>query len=94
MSGYKSRTILQPLASQVYHPDIHPLIWLSLQSIHSISIYDEDYAKKALGDVVYIDLPVKGNKQVTKDTIGAVESVKAASDIYAPIVYSFIYILY
>ncbi|KAJ3367699.1 hypothetical protein GGF31_007159 [Allomyces arbusculus] len=44
-----------------------------------------DYAAKALGDVVFVELPEVGKTVAIKDTIGAVESVKAASDIYAPI---------
>ncbi|KAI9025683.1 hypothetical protein DFJ74DRAFT_665144 [Hyaloraphidium curvatum] len=44
-----------------------------------------DYAQKALGDVVYIEVPQVGKKVAKKDMIGAVESVKAASDIYAPL---------
>ncbi|PAV77980.1 hypothetical protein WR25_00876 [Diploscapter pachys] len=44
-----------------------------------------DFAAEQLGDVVYVELPEEG-KQIDKgDSTGAVESVKAASDIYAPI---------
>ena len=44
-----------------------------------------DYAQKALGDVVYIELPEVGAEIAAHDQIGAVESVKAASDMYAPV---------
>ncbi|KAJ3240314.1 hypothetical protein HDU78_002340 [Chytriomyces hyalinus] len=44
-----------------------------------------DYAQKALGDVVFIELPEVGASFAKKDNISAVESVKAASDIYAPV---------
>ncbi|ORY45132.1 hypothetical protein BCR33DRAFT_765582 [Rhizoclosmatium globosum] len=44
-----------------------------------------DYAQKALGDVVFIELPEVGKVFAKKDNISAVESVKAASDIYAPV---------
>lgn len=44
-----------------------------------------DYAQKALGDVVYVELPGKNKELKKKDTLGAVESVKAASDVYAPL---------
>ncbi len=44
-----------------------------------------DYAQNALGDVVYVELPRQGDKFKQKDQIGAVESVKAASDIYSPV---------
>lgn len=44
-----------------------------------------DYAQDQLGDVVYVELPEVG-AQVTKDeAFGVVESVKAVSDIYAPV---------
>ncbi|KAI9634824.1 glycine dehydrogenase [Dioszegia hungarica] len=44
-----------------------------------------DYAQKALGDVVFVELPQSGTEIAQGDSIGAVESVKAASDIYAPV---------
>lgn len=44
-----------------------------------------DYAQHSLGEVVYVELPEE-NDQVTKDTeFGAVESVKAASDLMSPV---------
>jgi glycine cleavage system H protein len=44
-----------------------------------------DYAQDALGDVVFVDLPSVGKTAKTGDSIAAVESVKTASDIYAPV---------
>ncbi|KAK0727877.1 glycine cleavage H-protein-domain-containing protein [Lasiosphaeria miniovina] len=44
-----------------------------------------DYAAKALGDVVFVELPELGKKFAAGDAIGAVESVKSAADINAPI---------
>lgn len=44
-----------------------------------------DYAQQALGDVVYIEAPVVGQKVGRGEQVAAVESVKAASDIYAPV---------
>lgn len=44
-----------------------------------------DYAQSSLGDVVFVELPTVGTDVAQGDQIGAVESVKAASDIYAPI---------
>lgn len=43
------------------------------------------YAAKALGDVVYVELPQVGTEVSSHDTIGAVESVKSASDILTPV---------
>ena len=44
-----------------------------------------DYAQHALGDVVFVELPDVGRTLEQGDTFGAVESVKAASDLYAPV---------
>lgn len=44
-----------------------------------------EYAAKALGDVVYVELPEVGLEATAGDAIGAVESVKSASDILSPI---------
>jgi glycine cleavage system H protein len=44
-----------------------------------------DYAQHELGDVVYVDLPKVGAKLNAGESFGTVESVKAVSDIYAPV---------
>ena len=44
-----------------------------------------DYAQDALGDVVYVELPEVGASFEAGATFGAVESVKAASDLYLPV---------
>ena len=44
-----------------------------------------DHAQSELSDVVFVDLPKPGRKVNAGDVIATVESVKAASDIYAPI---------
>ncbi|KAJ3895009.1 glycine cleavage system H-protein, partial [Lentinula edodes] len=44
-----------------------------------------DHAQSSLGDVVFVELPQVGTVVAQHDQIGAVESVKAASDIYAPV---------
>ena len=44
-----------------------------------------EHAAKALGDVVFVDLPSIGSKYSAGDSFGSVESVKAASDVYAPV---------
>ncbi|OGQ74860.1 MAG: glycine cleavage system protein H [Deltaproteobacteria bacterium RIFCSPLOWO2_12_FULL_60_16] len=44
-----------------------------------------EYAQQELGDIVYVELPEVGEKIVKDDPFGAVESVKAVSDIYAPV---------
>ncbi|CAE6531796.1 unnamed protein product [Rhizoctonia solani] len=60
--------------------------WISYDSetkLGTISI--TEYAQSQLGDVVFVELHPGGTQVKVGDTIGAVESVKAASDIYAPV---------
>jgi glycine cleavage system H protein len=44
-----------------------------------------DHAQHKLGDVTFVDMPAKGTMLKQSDTVGVVESVKAASDIYSPV---------
>ncbi len=44
-----------------------------------------EYAAKELGDITYVELPREGSDLIVGDTLGVVESVKAASDVYSPI---------
>merc|ERR1719409_284910 len=44
-----------------------------------------DHAQKELGDIVYVDLPEAGDSMAAGKTIAAVESVKAAADVYSPV---------
>ena len=44
-----------------------------------------DYAQDSLGDIVFLELPEKGTAVEKEDSFGVVESVKAVSDLYAPL---------
>ena len=44
-----------------------------------------DYAQNALGNVVYVDMPEVDDEVAVGEEFGAVESVKAASDLYSPV---------
>lgn len=44
-----------------------------------------DHAQAALGDITFVELPAVGDTVTKGDTFGVVESVKAASDLYAPV---------
>ena len=44
-----------------------------------------DYAQGQLGDVVYVELPVQGDRVRAGESFGVIESVKAVSDLFAPI---------
>ncbi|HAF87029.1 MAG TPA: glycine cleavage system protein GcvH [Legionellales bacterium] len=60
--------------------------WLQPNASHSeASIGISHHAQHLLGDVVFIDLPEIGQTFAKGDEIGVIESVKAASDLYAPV---------
>ena len=59
--------------------------WIRLEADGSVLIGITDYAQQALGDIVFVELPEKGEHLDLGAEIAIVESVKAASDIYAPI---------
>lgn len=59
--------------------------WARLEADGTVSVGISDHAQEALGDVVYIELPEVGQQLGAGQQAGVVESVKAASDIYAPI---------
>lgn len=58
--------------------------WVSVDGdIATIGI--SDYAQHALGDIVYVDMPEEGDEMEAGEVFGAVESVKAASDLICPV---------
>jgi glycine cleavage system H protein len=58
--------------------------WIRLDGeVATIGI--SDYAQSQLGDVVFVDLPAAGKKVAAGEEVAVVESVKAASEVYAPI---------
>ena len=59
--------------------------WARLEEDGSVTIGITDHAQSALGDVVFVELPEVGVALAAGDEAGVVESVKAASDIYAPL---------
>ncbi|GAB6388649.1 glycine cleavage system protein GcvH [Stutzerimonas marianensis] len=59
--------------------------WARLEADGTVSVGISDHAQEALGDVVYVELPEVGQQLTAGQQAGVVESVKAASDIYAPI---------
>lgn len=59
--------------------------WVRAQADGSVLVGITDYAQDALGDVVFVDLPAVGRACAAGEAIAVVESVKAASDIYAPV---------
>ena len=59
--------------------------WSRLEDDGTVTIGITDHAQEALGDVVFVELPEEGTVLAAGDDAGVVESVKAASDIYAPL---------
>ena len=58
--------------------------WIRIEGDEA-TIGISDYAQDSLGDVVYVELPDVGASFDAGETFGAVESVKAASDLYMPV---------
>lgn len=59
--------------------------WARLEADGSVTVGITEYAQQTLGDVMYVELPMVGAVVLAAGFTGIVESVKAASDIYAPI---------
>ena len=59
--------------------------WARLEADGTVTVGISDHAQEALGDVVFVELAEVGKVFSAGDVAGVVESVKAASDIYAPV---------
>ena len=59
--------------------------WLRREDDGSVTVGITDHAQAALGDLVYVELPEVGQDVESGGDMAVVESVKAASDVYAPI---------
>ena len=59
--------------------------WARLEADGTVTVGISDHAQEARGDVVFVELAEVGKVFAAKDAAGVVESVKAASDIYAPV---------
>ena len=59
--------------------------WVRTEADGTLAIGITDHAQEALGDIVFVELPAAGKTVAAGDTIAVIESVKAASDIYAPV---------
>jgi len=57
--------------------------YIRIEADHAI-VGISDYAQAQLGDVVFVELPALGQSFATGDQVAVVESVKAASEVYAP----------
>jgi glycine cleavage system H protein len=59
--------------------------WLKLEGDGTATVGISDYAQNSLGDITYVQMPKVGATLKAGETFGVVESVKAASDLYAPV---------
>ncbi|MGQ0530017.1 MAG: glycine cleavage system protein GcvH [Panacagrimonas sp.] len=59
--------------------------WVRREADGSLTIGITDHAQNALGDLVFVEVPKVGRKLGANESCAVVESVKAASDVYAPV---------
>lgn len=59
--------------------------WARKEGDGTVSVGITDHAQEQLGDIVFVEAPQPGRRVSAGESVGVVESVKAASDIYAPI---------
>jgi len=59
--------------------------WIRVEADGTLTIGVTDHAQEALGDVVFLELPEAGRRLTAGEACAVIESVKAASDIYAPV---------
>ena len=59
--------------------------WVRREADGTLAVGITDHAQEHLGDIVFVEAPQVGRKVSAGEAVGVVESVKAASDIYAPV---------
>jgi glycine cleavage system H protein len=59
--------------------------WLRLEDDGAVTVGITDHAQQALGELVFVEVPEDGDSFAAGDACAVVESVKAASDVYAPV---------
>ena len=65
-----------------YYTEAHE--WVTVED-NEATIGISEYAAEELGDITYAELPIEDDDVIVGDTLGVIESVKAASDVYSPI---------
>ncbi len=59
--------------------------WVKVEADGTLTVGISDHAQEALGDIVFLEFPKVGRVVKAEEAVAVVESVKAASDIYAPV---------
>ena len=67
----------------LHYSDTHE--WLRPDGDDEFTLGITDYAQSQLGDIVFVDLPEKGDHPESGDEIAVIESVKTAADVYIPV---------
>ncbi|EPY31940.1 glycine cleavage system H protein [Strigomonas culicis] len=80
-SAVSAGVALRMYATRLY-TDSHE--WIE-EANGEVTIGISTYAQENLGDVVFVSLPLVGEKVTVKDVLGEVESVKATSNVYSPV---------
>jgi glycine cleavage system H protein len=71
------------IPNNLYYTESHE--WVLHEGGDVVSVGITDHAQMLLGDLVFVEIPEVGAKLVVGDECAVVESVKAASDVYAPV---------
>ena len=71
------------LPEELRYTDSHE--WVRREADGTVAVGITDHAQQELGDIVFVEAPKPGRKVKAGEAVGVVESVKAASDIYAPV---------
>ena len=79
----RSKRLRSDIPAELKYAATHE--WARLEEDGTVTVGISDHAQSALGDVVYIEAPEIGLTVSAQEEAGVVESVKAASDIYAPV---------
>ena len=59
--------------------------WIAVEPDGSVAVGITDFAQEALGDIVFVEFPSLGKSVATDEACAVVESVKSASDVFAPV---------
>jgi len=85
-SGFTNRfgeNFMSEIQEELKYAETHE--WVRLEDDGTVTVGISDHAQDALGDIVYIESPEEGQEVSAGQEVAVVESVKAASDIYAPV---------
>jgi len=72
-----------PIPADLKYTESHE--WVRREADGNLTVGITEFAQEALGDMVFVELPEVGRKLAKGEACAVVESVKAASDVYAPV---------